>query len=191
MKSCPSCRRTYADDSLKFCLEDGSALVSENADASDLAATLIMPNARATSPARPETFRPQPPQAYAAPPPTAWPPVAATPQMLPPSSARQGRGAAITSLICAIAAFLSLGFCILGGATGMDESLIGGIFVFSALLALLGAVLAIVATVRTGKTTNAQNSRAMAIVSLVLNCIYLLITVIFLVLGAIASSKGG
>jgi ketosteroid isomerase-like protein len=29
MKRCPSCQRTYADDTLKFCLQDGSTLVEE------------------------------------------------------------------------------------------------------------------------------------------------------------------
>lgn len=28
MKRCPTCRRTYADDTLRFCLEDGTTLVS-------------------------------------------------------------------------------------------------------------------------------------------------------------------
>ena len=26
MKKCPACNRTYTDDTLKFCLEDGSSL---------------------------------------------------------------------------------------------------------------------------------------------------------------------
>ncbi|HYJ45531.1 MAG TPA: nuclear transport factor 2 family protein [Pyrinomonadaceae bacterium] len=29
MKRCPTCQRTYADDTLRFCLEDGSALLTE------------------------------------------------------------------------------------------------------------------------------------------------------------------
>jgi hypothetical protein len=194
MKRCPSCQRTYTDDSLAFCLEDGSTLLSESADASDLPATLIISDPRMTNPARPETFRPnpapthaQPPQAYTAPPPH-WPPLP-VPQAHPTSTARQGRGAAITSLVCAISAFLLLAFCIIGGASGVDEKLIGGIFIFSAVLGLLGAVLGILAAVRTGKDTNPQNSKAMAVVALVLNGIYLLIVIIFLILAAIASSR--
>ncbi|MDT4954901.1 MAG: hypothetical protein QOJ02_3039 [Acidobacteriota bacterium] len=194
MKRCPSCQRTYTDDSLAFCLEDGSALLSERADASDLPATVIMPDPRMTNHARPETFRPNPtptqahpPQQYTAPPPH-WPPHL-IPQAHPTSTARQGRGAAITSLICAISAFLLLAFCIISGARGADASLIGGIFIFSALIGLLGAVLGIVAAVKTGKDTNPQNSKVMAVVALVLNGIYLVIVVIFLVLGAIASSR--
>ena len=193
MKRCPTCQRTYADDSMAFCLEDGSTLLSERVNASDLPATLIIPDPRTTNPARPETFRPnptptqQPPQAYNMPPP-AWSP-AQVRQTLPATlAARQGRGLAITSLVCAIAAFLLLGFCIISGATGVDESLIGGIFIFSAVVGLLGAILGLVAVVKTGKDTSPQNSKAMAVVALILNGIYLLIVVIFLILGAIASS---
>lgn len=192
MKRCPTCQRTYEDDTLAFCLEDGSTLLGESADISDLPATLIIPDPRATNFARPETFRPnptptqQPPQAYNAPQ-HAWPPVQ-VPQTLPVITKRQGRGLAITSLVCAIAAFLLLGFCIVSGATGVDESLIGGIFIFSAIIGLLGAVLGLVAVVKTGKDTSPQNSKAMAVVALILNGVYLLIVVIFLVLGAVASS---
>jgi hypothetical protein len=192
MKSCPTCRRTYADDTLAFCLEDGSTLSSESANVSDLPATLIIPDPRTTNLARPETFRPNPtpaqhqPRAYNAPQ-HAWPPMQ-VPQTLPVTTARQGRGLAITSLVCAIAAFLLLGFCIISGATGVDESLIGGIFIFSAVVGLLGAVLGLVAVVKTGKDTSRQNSKAMAVVALILNGVYLLIVIIFLVLGAIASS---
>ena len=79
--------------------------------------------------------------------------------------------------------------CFVLGANRADNSLIGGIFVFSALVGLIGAVIGIVAVVKTGKDTSPQNSKTMAVVALVLNCVYLLIVVIFLVLGAIASSR--
>jgi hypothetical protein len=181
---------------MAFCLEDGSTLLSESANASDLPATLIIPDPRATNPVRPETFRPnptpatqrQPPQAYNVPQ-HAWPPVQVQQTLPVAHGARQGRGLAITSLVCAIAAFLLLGFCIISGATGVDESLIGGIFIFSAIVGLLGAVLGLVAVVKTGRDTSPQNSKAMAVVALILNGVYLLIVVVFLVLGAIATSR--
>jgi cell division septation protein DedD len=44
MKQCPRCHRSYDDDSLRFCLEDGAAL----AEPYDSAATLIVPRARPT-----------------------------------------------------------------------------------------------------------------------------------------------
>lgn len=51
MKSCPTCNRTYDDDSLSFCLEDGARLIathranvpSSSFDISDPAQTAILP----------------------------------------------------------------------------------------------------------------------------------------------------
>src|SRR5436309_3133911 len=156
MKRCPSCQRTYTDDSLTFCLEDGSTLSSASADSNEPPATLIMSEPRVTSPAQPETFRPHPtptrpapPQPYNMPQP-AWSPLM-PPQTYPAATARQGRGAAITSLICAIAAFFMLVLCLVLGANRVNNELLGGIFVFSALVGLLGATLGIVAVVKTGK----------------------------------------
>ncbi|MBA2734024.1 MAG: hypothetical protein H0U54_14230, partial [Acidobacteria bacterium] len=98
----------------------------------------------------------------------------------------QGRGAAVTSLICAIAAFVLLGFCIIAGATKVDESLIGGIFILSALLALVGAVLGIVAAAKSNRDTSPHNAKTLAVVALVLNGLYLTLTIVFLILGAVA-----
>jgi hypothetical protein len=65
MKSCPTCHRTYADDTFTFCLDDG-ALLSTSYDPH---ATLRIPDTRPTAPARteilpnaptPDTPRPAP-----------------------------------------------------------------------------------------------------------------------------------
>jgi hypothetical protein len=174
---------------LSYCLEDGSALVTDRSGSADLAATIIIPEPRMTAPVKPDTFRPSqtPPQPFTAPSP-AWPPVGMS-QMPLQAPARQGRGIAIASLICAIAAYVLLGFCIVAGPNGVEASLIGGIFLFSAFFALVGAVLGIVATSKSSKDTGAQNAKAMSIVALVLNGFYLLITIVFLILGAVNSSR--
>ena len=44
MKRCPTCTRTYADDTLAFCLDDGSTLISQH----DPQETLRIPSARVT-----------------------------------------------------------------------------------------------------------------------------------------------
>ncbi|MDX6530609.1 MAG: hypothetical protein QOH41_2899, partial [Blastocatellia bacterium] len=72
MKTCPTCRKTYEDDSLVFCLDDGSRLVREAA-ASDPNATWNLPppgptvasprptqpTAQSTITSRPEQFQKQ------------------------------------------------------------------------------------------------------------------------------------
>lgn len=190
MKRCPACQRRY-DETMAFCLEDGSALVSVSTAADDQPATLIMPDPRATAPApqRPETFRqPAPqPQPYTQPPP-AWAPAHAA-QPYAHATAGQGRGVAVTSLVLAISAFALFGFCFVAGATGVDSNVIGGIFIFSALIALAGAVFGIVATSKSSRDPSPQNSRALSIVGLALSSFYLLLTIGFLILGAIVSSS--
>ena len=58
VKTCPTCHTQYDDETLRFCLDDGSPLAAETA-ASGPAATLVMPGAeipstiRATQPAAP------------------------------------------------------------------------------------------------------------------------------------------
>lgn len=48
MKICPTCRRTYDDDGLNFCLEDGSVLTLSSVDAA--APTIVMNPPRPTNP---------------------------------------------------------------------------------------------------------------------------------------------
>ncbi len=86
MKRCPNCNRTYTDDALSFCLDDGSPLVNADADPN---ATLLYPPPRDTAPQQqpspPPSYNmqaPPPPQnQYGAPPPPSWGP---TPPPAPP-----------------------------------------------------------------------------------------------------------
>ncbi|OLE53589.1 MAG: hypothetical protein AUG51_12025 [Acidobacteria bacterium 13_1_20CM_3_53_8] len=85
MKRCPNCNRTYTDDALSFCLDDGSPLVNAESDPN---ATLVYPPPRDTSPQPPPppSYNAQPPPSqnqYGAPPPPSWGP---TP---PPAPARK------------------------------------------------------------------------------------------------------
>src|SRR5258707_9138802 len=74
MKRCPQCNRSYADDALSFCLDDGSPLLSTSAPTpSDPSATIQYPQPRDTSPPQ-ATIAFNPGQA-APPPPPAPPPV--------------------------------------------------------------------------------------------------------------------
>ncbi|PYS74955.1 MAG: hypothetical protein DMF69_00210 [Acidobacteria bacterium] len=55
MKTCPTCQRTYGDETLNFCLDDGDVLSAPY----DPSQTLVMPETRTTDPTG---HRPPPPQ---------------------------------------------------------------------------------------------------------------------------------
>jgi hypothetical protein len=59
MKRCGMCNRVYADESLSFCLEDGTPLVRDSGGQFDAQATLVQPNVN-TAPQRPPQTSPAP-----------------------------------------------------------------------------------------------------------------------------------
>jgi len=80
MKRCPQCNRTYDDNALSFCLDDGSPLVSATAPSSfDPSATVQYPQGRDTAPpptiAYPAQSAVPPPQPPPPQPPPAWTPM--------------------------------------------------------------------------------------------------------------------
>jgi hypothetical protein len=71
MKRCPQCNRTYTDDALSFCLDDGSPLtVASGPPPPDASATVQYPQARETTPQPTIAYNP----GQAAPPPPMPPP---------------------------------------------------------------------------------------------------------------------
>jgi hypothetical protein len=76
MKRCPQCNRTYTDDALSFCLDDGSPLLSTGGPSSDPGATIQYPQGRDTSPQATIAFNPgtPPPPSQPIPPPQ-WTPM--------------------------------------------------------------------------------------------------------------------
>jgi len=56
MKRCPTCKRTYTDSSLNYCLEDGTPLTAD--------APPVDPNATLAYPAARDTFEPPPTEIY-------------------------------------------------------------------------------------------------------------------------------
>lgn len=59
MKRCPTCKRAFEDDSLAYCLDDGSPLVSETRPDSD--ATLVTPSPSVAAQPPPTQFAPYQP----------------------------------------------------------------------------------------------------------------------------------
>ncbi len=121
MKKCPTCNRTFTDDALSFCLQDGSPLLSVDAGAGSSsynpAATMQYNPARDTNPPPPAYPPPQYQQSQV--PPPAWTP-------MPGAGAAQGKQAAKKSK----AAYWILGILVLlavlvvGGA-GLVYFLVG------------------------------------------------------------------
>lgn len=70
MKRCPTCQRTYPDDSPGFCVNDGAVLVTEEAQSYDPQKTMLA----SAPPPPPQYSNPQPPPAVQAPPQAMWPP---------------------------------------------------------------------------------------------------------------------
>lgn len=91
MKRCPNCQRTYTDDSLTFCLEDGGLLTNEPESSNEPPATMILNEPPATSSNRSaaptEVYNANATQgggspAYTTPPPN-WTPQHSAPQSQP------------------------------------------------------------------------------------------------------------
>ncbi len=111
MKRCPQCNRTYADDALSFCLDDGSPLLSTSAPTpSDPSATVQYPQSRDTSPQPTIAFN----QGQAAPPP---PPISSTPPPawtpMPPPAAQKRSVWPWLLGIGAVLVFMGIGVVIL------------------------------------------------------------------------------
>jgi PAN domain-containing protein len=63
MKTCPSCHRSYSDETMKFCLDDGTSLVREFTSLDNPGATLVLPDSRVIKSA-PTAAGPQPTLPY-------------------------------------------------------------------------------------------------------------------------------
>jgi hypothetical protein len=63
MKHCPTCNRTYEDDSLNFCLKDGMRLVSDQPASFDPLATVVSSPSKPLTEEKPSVNEPTPEQA--------------------------------------------------------------------------------------------------------------------------------
>ena len=72
MKRCPNCQRTYPDDAPNFCVNDGTQLINEEAQAFDPQKTILA--SAPPPPPQPQYSNPPPPIANQPPPQPAWPP---------------------------------------------------------------------------------------------------------------------
>lgn len=110
MKRCPQCNRTYTDDALSFCLDDGTPLVSGAAPSSfDPGATVQYPQPRETSPQPTIAYTPS---QQATPPPPPPPSQPAWSPMPPPATKKRSVWPWLLG-IAAVLVFLGIGLVIL------------------------------------------------------------------------------
>jgi len=108
MKRCPQCNRTYTDDALSFCLDDGSPLtIASGPPPSDPSATVQYPTARDTTPQPTIAYHP----GQAAPPPPPTPPPAWSP--MPPTQTQKRSAWPWLLGIGAVLIFMVIGVVIL------------------------------------------------------------------------------
>jgi hypothetical protein len=158
MKRCPTCSRTYTDDNLSFCLDDGSMLLSAGGSSAgtpssfDPNATLAYPTPRETAPPATEVYPPRvpphsqqpqpPPQQQQLPPPhQQWQPAPQAHGHYPPPARKKS---ALPWILGGAALLLVLGI---------------GLVVFIAILASLGSENSNRRASNTGRTTSNTNTR--------------------------------
>lgn len=168
MKRCPSCQRTYTDETLRFCLDDGTTLLNDSRAASTdpMAATLLDSPPPKTgsdrSSARTEVFQPPVTSGNQASPTNSW----GTPNVPQPSPVSWGASRAAqqaplassapetqkkrswpatTSLIIGIVTWLAIAFSFVGAGFKVRDELIGFLFLASIFLSVFGIVFGAVA----------------------------------------------
>ncbi len=102
MKRCPTCKRTFEDDTLSFCLDDGTPLVATTRPDSE--ETLVLPSSSDRGAKIPDTRPYNQPSGRSALPSDPWRP--AMPQQYPPASPQRR----VWPWLLAMAAVLLLGF---------------------------------------------------------------------------------
>lgn len=117
MKTCPACHRNYEDNSLRFCLDDGTALLAETASGMTSEATLVLPG-HVTE--QPEAERPTSPSPPAQPTMTSlgFKPVAPYPAGAQPAPASGGNRAYVLLVVVA----LIIGGSVIAAALIMSRS---------------------------------------------------------------------
>src|SRR5437870_7179189 len=123
MKRCPTCNRTFDDDWLAFCTEDGSTLVESAPLKQEPPPTVQIPSAPNTNPSSqpafdlPGSYTPPQPAARAWQPPPPPPMYVSTPK----------QGLAVASLVLGICS-ISIGWCCsLGLLTAQTAIILGGV----------------------------------------------------------------
>lgn len=147
MKRCPTCQRTYTDDALSFCPNDGTPLITDAPSSFDPQATILASPPKVSTPSGPfDQPTPGDWSSQSPPAPTDWPPAQPQaaqsdwgtpggyqpgsqpmggtgfqPPMQFPGAANKQQGFAIASMICGIVSIV----CCLGIFAGVPAVILG------------------------------------------------------------------
>ena len=175
MKQCPTCLRTYSDDALNFCLEDGEMLTAYFQEppsqfAPDPPPTVMMNEPRVTNPAA------WPAQAQSAPPaPWQAQQLQGQPgQYAPAAFSTPSQTLAVTSLCLGVAS-VTIGWCCSTGLLLSPAALITGFIALSQIK----------------KNPGAFTGRGLAMGGIVAGTVYLSVLVLIIVIYGIAIISGG
>lgn len=177
MKQCPRCNKTYGDESLNFCLEDGELLTILPAEPrfAEEPPTMVMDQARVTNPVHwPQASQPP------AQPPMQWQQPQAQPQMF-------GAAYSMTRSPDQTLAIVSL--CL-----GIGSITIGWCCYIGVLLGPAAMITGFIAMQKNKSNPQAYGGRGLAIAGIITGAVYFVLLILFFIiygLAAIGGSLGG
>jgi hypothetical protein len=174
MKRCPTCNRTFDEDWLSFCTEDGTTLVETQAappSTSEPPPTVFIPPAANTNPQAPQAFDLPGSYTPAQPPVPAWRPP--PPPPIRPA-ATQKQGLAVASLIVGIVTVTVGWCCYFGVITGPVAIALGAIQL-----------------VQIKNKPNEYTGKPLAIVGVVTGAVYFAVLALIIVIYGAAFLAGG
>ncbi|MEO7509196.1 MAG: hypothetical protein ABIZ95_18255 [Pyrinomonadaceae bacterium] len=162
MKKCPQCQREYSDNSLRFCLDDGAVLENIGSSSRSAAATEVF--SRGSTAAGSRATVPVGQAAYGT-----------------PSNA--GRALSIVALLLVFGSIALFFTGFFASALKANESVVGGLILFSLPGAGLGTIIALIGLYRAYRAADGQGAKKMAIFAVLLNVIFMAGVAILLLLG--------
>ena len=219
MKRCPTCQRTYTDDSLRFCLEDGATLLGGSSD--PMASTLLdsppLKTGNSTDRSAPtEVLHSEPTSNNPASQTRSW----GTPNVSPPpsqqtwerrdysgqqksapfnstpiaptpeASAQKKRSwPGVTSLLIGIATWLMMFMSFVGAGFKVRSEFIGFIFIAAMFLSVFGIVFGVVAFGIALKNPERYGGKAIALIGLFMSLIPTLFLLLMIAIGIAVTSK--
>lgn len=188
MKICPTCNRSYTDDSLKFCLDDGTPLVVgtySGQGARTSAKTEMFPQ-NPTVTTRPNQTIPQ--QNIHTQPQQSTPPHHSGVSAKPSNA---GLFFAIFSLLFTFAGILFFISAIGAAIAKVEETIIGLLVVISMFIVPIGTLIGLIALYRAFRSRDGKGAKGFSVIAIIVNLLFVLGFVALMLLGALSNYMEG